>query len=393
MQKTNICIIGGGVIGSSIAYFLARTGRAGTITVIEPDPTYTLATTPKGAGGVRQLFSQPENIAMSKYSLQFYKQIGQILGEEIDIDFKQRGYLFVVGEEGAKQLEINFNQQTQLGVDAILMSRDELRERFPSMGLTDVALGCFSPGDGTLTTAKVLHALKGKAESLGVDFVQNRVVNLVLGKNQVQAAVLENGKSLQADLFVNGAGAWADDIARMAGLSLPIVPMCRVKHYWTCSTPIEPLPLVKDESTLFFRPQGDGFVGGRPSWEIKPGFNFAKDGNRLNDYFDGYFNRVVRPLLQIRLPAFESAVEHENWTGHYAQNTFDGNMILGQMGATATNLYTACGFSGHGIMHAPAVGMALSELILDDRFDTIDLHRMSYQRLLDDAPYPERGII
>lgn len=396
MQKTNIAIIGGGVIGSAIAYFLAKTGRAGDITVIEPDPAYTLAATPKGAGGVRQLFSQPENIEMSKFSIEFYRNFTETMrtaDARADIDFKQRGYLFVVGESGAKQLEINYKQQTQLGVNALLLTKDELKTRFPSLGVSDVALGCLSPEDGTLTTAKVLHALRRKAIELGVCYIEYRVVSLEMGNNQVESAELENGERLQADVFVNAAGAWADGIAQMAGLRLPIEPMCRVKHYWTCKSDIEPLPLIKDETALFFRPQGDGFIGGRPSWEIKPGFNFANDGNRLDEYFNGYFDRVVRPLLTTRLPAFEAAVEHESWTGHYAQNTFDGNMILGQMGNTAANLFTCCGFSGHGIMHAPAMGLALSELILDGRFGTLDLSRMSYQRLIDNEPYPERGII
>ncbi|MFK7801700.1 MAG: NAD(P)/FAD-dependent oxidoreductase, partial [Anaerolineae bacterium] len=294
---------------------------------------------------------------------------------------------------GAKQLEINYNQQTALGVNALLLDQAALKKRFPSLGVDDIVLGCLSPEDGTLTTAKALKGFRQKAESLGVEYVAAKVAAFKMGNNRVQAAVLDSGEEIHAEVFVNAAGAWANNIAQMAGLTLPIEPMCRVKHYWTCQNDIEPLPLIKDETALFFRPQGDGFVGGRPSWEIKPGFNFVDDGNRLDVYFDGYFERVVKPLLKTRLPAFESAVEHESWTGHYAQNTFDGNMILGQMGGSAQNLFNCCGFSGHGIMHAPAMGRALSELILYGRFETIDLGRMSYQRLLDNDPYPERGII
>jgi len=372
-MKSNIAIIGGGVIGSSIAYHLARTGKAGDIVVIEPDSSYARAATPNGAGGVRQLFSRPENIWMSQYSLQFYKEFDSAMAVDdtsTSIDFNQRGYLFVVGASGAKQLE---------------------------MGLDDIVLGCLSPHDGTLNTAPALQGFRRKAEQLGAQYVEARVIGLAAEKNRVHTAHLETGESVQADVFVNAAGAWASEITAMLDvpeeLPLPIVPMCRVKHYWTCPQDIEPLPLVKDESGLFFRPLDGGFVGGRPSWAIKPGFNFAKENQAQRDYFQGYFERVVQPLLIARAPAFEQAQCQQSWTGHYAQNTLDGNMIIGPLGDSVENFHLACGFSGHGIMHAPAVGLALSELILAGRFETMNLTHMSYQRVLDDAPYPEEGII
>jgi len=399
-MKSNIAIIGGGVIGSSIAYHLARTGKAGDIVVIEPDSSYARAATPNGAGGVRQLFSRPENIWMSQYSLQFYKEFDSAMAVDdtsASIDFNQRGYLFVVGESGAKQLEINHNQQSQQGVYTELLDRHDLERRYPSLGLDDIVLGCLSPHDGTLNTAPALQGFRRKAEQLGAQYVEARVIGLAAEKNRVHTAHLETGESVQADVFVNAAGAWASEITAMLDvpeeLPLPIVPMCRVKHYWTCPQDIEPLPLVKDESGLFFRPLDGGFVGGRPSWAIKPGFNFAKENQAQRDYFQGYFERVVQPLLIARAPAFEQAQCQQSWTGHYAQNTLDGNMIIGPLGDSVENLHLACGFSGHGIMHAPAVGLALSELILAGRFETMNLTHMSYQRVLDDAPYPEEGII
>jgi glycine/D-amino acid oxidase-like deaminating enzyme len=169
--------------------------------------------------------------------------------------------------------------------------------------------------------------------------------------------------------------------------------LCRLQHYWLCQVEIEPLPLIKDESGLFFRPEGPGFVGGRPSWEISSGFNFGAGDGRFEGYFEGYFERVVWPLLVKRVPKFDGLRCERTWAGHYAQNMLDGNMILGPWIGGAANFYVACGFSGHGIMHAPAVGLALSELILDGHYSTLDLSRMSYQRVLDDRPYKEKGII
>jgi glycine/D-amino acid oxidase-like deaminating enzyme len=398
MMKFDVAIIGGGIIGSSIAYFLARTGRAGSIAVIEPDSTYALASSSSGAGGIRQLFSQPENVTMSRYSLDFYSEFESTMevdGAAAPIDFKRRGYLFVVAEGGARQLEANYRRQAGLGVRAELLDRTMLRARFPSLRSDDVALACLSPDDGTITTKAALDGFRQKAESLGVTYINSGVTALENGGRRIQAAVLKDGEPIRAELFVNAAGAWAGEVAAMAGMRLPVVPMCRQKHFWRYQGErvIEALPLVKDESGLFFRPQGAGFVGGRPSWEVKPGFFFAAGNDQLRRYFDGYFERVVRPLLAERLPSFSAVACEQSWTGHYAHNTLDGNMILGPWAGGATNFYVAGGFSGHGAMHGPAVGMALSELILDGRFSTTDLERLSYQRVLDDEPYHEKGII
>jgi glycine/D-amino acid oxidase-like deaminating enzyme len=395
--KYDIAVIGGGIIGSAAAYFLARTHQAGSVAVIEPDPSYRLAATPQGAGGVRQLFSLPENIWMSRYSLDFYASFARTMvvgGDRAEIDFWRQGYLFVAGEEGARRLEANTRLQGREGVRVELLDKVALGGRFPSLGHDDVTLAAYSPDDGWIDPTSALHGFRRKAKSLGVSYIKDRVMGLEIKKKLVKAArFAEEGGSLRADLFVNAAGAWAGEIAAMAGMPLPVKPFPRLQHYWLCQSEIEPLPLVKDETGLFFRPEGPGFVGGRPSWEIEPGFMFEADEARFGSYFDGYFERVVWPLLVQRVPKFDAVRPKRTWAGHYAQNMMDGNMILGPWMGGATNFYVACGFSGHGTMHAPAVGLALSELILDGAHSTMDLERMSYQRVLDNRPYREQGII
>jgi glycine/D-amino acid oxidase-like deaminating enzyme len=392
----DILVIGGGIIGSAVAYFLARAHQAGSVAVIEPDPSYRLAATPHGAGGVRGLFSLPENIWMSRYSLDFYASFARAMavgGDRAEIDFRRQGYLFVAGEEGARQLEANTRLQGREGVRVELLDQVALGGRFPSLGCDGVTLAAYSPDDGWIDPTSALHGFRRKAKSLGVSYVEDRVVGLEIKKKLVKAAHLEEGASVRADLFVNAAGAWAREFAAMAGMGLPVKPFPRLGHYWLCQSEIEPLPLVKDETGLFFRPEGPGFVGGRPSWEIEPGFMFEADGGRFGSYFGGYFERVVWRLLVGRVPKFDAVRPKRTWSGHYAQNMLDGNMILGPWVGGATNFYVACGFSGHGTMHAPAVGLALSELILDGAYSTMDLGRMSYQRVLDNTPYREMGII
>lgn len=391
IMKSDIVIIGGGIIGCAASYFLAVGGDGGDITVIEPDPGYAQASTPAGAGGVRRLMSRTENIRMSQFSLDFYAGFHDTMAtadSPADIQFRRQGYLFLTNAAGAGDLTLNFETQLNEGVEADLLDLPALRARFPSVGTSDVALACHSPLDGWIDPQAALIALRKKAESLGVKFVKDRVVGLKTSGTSVTHAELASGTSIKGTMFLNTAGPWVGEVAAMSGAALPVVPMCRVQHFWHCAHDIEPLPLVKDDSGAFFRPEGDGFVGGRPSWEIEPGFIWEID----RGYFVNYFEDTVWNLLANMVPKFETIRLERTWGGHYAQNRFDGNMIIGRYSKGHDNILTACGFSGHGIMHAPAVGRALSELVLTGGFQTLDLSRMGFSRVLEGRPYAEIGI-
>jgi glycine/D-amino acid oxidase-like deaminating enzyme len=389
--KFDIVIIGGGIIGSAAAYFLGKDGRAGDIAVIEPDPTYTFATTPQGAGGVRQLFSVAENIAMSQFSLRFYENFDAEMAcpdHQPAIWFRRQGYLFVVGESGAATLENNHERQTAMGARAELMDVAALGKNFPSLGVGDVALGCYSPDDGWIDPYAALQGFRRNAEHHGVTYIKSRVASLGVNGRAVRTATLDDGRTIEGTFFLNTAGPWCPEIAAMIEAELPIKPMCRAQHYWLCDSDVEPLPLVKDESGMFFRPEGAGFAGGCPTFDIEPGF--LRDVDR--GFFANYFEETVWPLIANRVPKFESIKLQRTWGGHYAQNMFDGNMIIGTFSPRIDNIITACGFSGHGIMHAPAVGRALCELVLDGGYQTLDLAALGIERVWQDAPYAESGI-
>ena len=390
-QRADVVIVGGGIIGSAAAYFLAAGGAAGDVAVIEPDPSYARAATPAGAGGVRRLMSRPENIRMSQFSLDFYAGFRDVMASDddpADIQFRRRGYLFLTDAAGAGDLRRNFETQRAEGVPADLLDRAALRARFPSVGTADVALACHAPEDGWIDPHAALVGFRKRAESLGVRYLKDRVVGLETSGPAVTHAVLESGGRIAGAAFLNTAGAWAGEVAAMTGAELPVVPMCRVQHFWRCAEAVEPLPLIKDQTGAFLRPEGEGFVGGRPSWEIPPGFIWDVD----RGYFATYFEATVWPLIAAMVPKFEAVKLARSWPGHYAQNLFDGNMIIGPYSPGHENLLTACGFSGHGIMHAPAVGRALSELVLSGAYQTLDLTRLGFARVLDDSPYPEIGI-
>lgn len=387
-MRYDIVIIGGGIVGSSIAYHLARDGRGGTIAVIEPDPTYEFAATPRGTGGIRQLFSLPENIAMSQYGLSFFKAFPETMavdGEPAAIDFHQGGYLFVVRASGAAALEANYHVQRRHGVAVDLLDAAGVKARFPSLDVADVALAAHSPEDGWIDPYSAVQGFRRKARSLGATYVADRAAAIEDDGRTVRAVRLASGETIGGAAFVNAAGAWAGEVAAMAGMKLPVEPMARLNHYFLCKAGVEPLPLVKEQSGLAFRPEGGGYIGGIPRWEVPAGFDFEIDHD--------YFEQAVWPALAARCPAFEALRHGRTWSGHYARNTLDANMILGPWIGGLENFHVACGFSGHGIMHAPAAGRAMAELILDGGFSTVDLGRMSYRRVIDDKPYAERGII
>ena len=364
------------MIGCAAAYFLKLAGVE-RVCVIEPDPTYAKAATPVATGGCRRLFSLPENIRMSQFSIEFLKSF--------DVGWKERGYLFVVGAGHASVLEANARTQEGLGVKVELMGRGQIAARYPWMHCDDLALGVLSPEDGWLDPNSVLQGLRKKAQALGAEFLRDRVADVHVGSKRVTELGLASGKKVRSDSVVNAAGCWAASIAKLAGMDLPVNPMRRFEHYVELGDALPPMPLVKDPDRLVIRPEGKGYAVGLVDSREPRGFNFDVDPY--------YFEQVVWPACAARIPAFEKLKLKREWAGLYDECELDGNMILGNWPGKLDNFYVACGFSGHGLMHAPAVGRALAELIARGRYETLDLARMGYQRVLDRAPYPERGIL
>jgi glycine/D-amino acid oxidase-like deaminating enzyme len=229
----------------------------------------------------------------------------------------------------------------------------------------------------------LLQGFRRKAISLGAVFLQDRVTALDVSGAQLRAASLASGQSLRADAFVNAAGAWSGNISAMAGVPLPVSPLRRFEHYFTCGNPVERLPYVKDLARLAFRSEGAGFSGGLVNGDEPRGFNFDVDHD--------YFERVVWPAVAHRFPVFESAKCHRTWSGLYEQCELDGNPIIGA--TTLANFYAIAGFSGHGMMHAPAAARAIAELIVHGKFESIDLTRLGYERVVRGEAYREAGIL
>jgi FAD-dependent oxidoreductase domain-containing protein 1 len=387
-ESTDVLVVGGGAIGSSVAYFLKTLDPSVTVTVAERDATYEFASTPRASGGVRRLFSLPENIELSKYSIDFFESFATTMAVDdvpAEIGFNRNGYLFIVPPSAVDMLRRNFDTQQSLGCRVVWLEPDEIKHRFPSMYVDDLGAAVLSPDDGWFDPHSALLGFRNKARSLGATYLTDEVVGLDREGHRVAAARLASGRTIRVGHVVNAAGAWAKDVCAMLDITVPIEPLRRYEHYFQCQDPIEPLPYLKDTQRLAFRPEGIGYSGGVPTLAEPRGVNFGVDKR--------YFEDVVWPALAHRFPQFERTKCLQTLPGLYDQNDLDGNVIIGPGAGGLGNFHLLAGFSGHGLMHAPGCGRAMAELILTGRYRTIDLTRFGWQRITDGTPLPEQGII
>jgi FAD-dependent oxidoreductase domain-containing protein 1 len=384
----DVVVVGGGAIGMAVAYYLKAMSSGCRVAVVERDPAYTLASTPRASGGVRRLFALPENIELSNFSIPVYEAFSELMavdGQKADIGFRKGGYLFIVPAENVSNLRRNYELQRKHGVNVDFLEPDGIKKRFPSMVVDDLAAAVHSLDDGWMDPYAALMALRKKVRSLDVTLIQDEVVGIERAGKLVRSVMLKAGGALTADNVVNAAGAWSPIVSEMISQKLPITPLRRFEHYFECENAIEPLPYVKDVNRLAFRPEGRGYTGGVPTLAEPRAYNFETD-------YD-YFENVVWPALAHRLPQFEKTKCKNTMPGLYDQNDLDGNPIIGPWEGECENFYLATGFSGHGLMHAPATGRAIAELILHRRFQTLDLTRLGWKRVADNKPYPEQGIV
>jgi FAD-dependent oxidoreductase domain-containing protein 1 len=387
-MRTDIAVIGGGAIGAAVAYYLKTIDPTVDVVVVERDATYELASTPRASGGVRRLFSLPENIELSNYSIPFFEEFHDTMsvdGTPAEIGFTKNGYLFIVPPGDVDMLRQNYQRQLEHGCNVVWLEPDALKAKFPSMNVSDLGAAVHSPDDGWLDPYSLLFGIRNKAISLGAQFVADEVVAMSRTASSVSSATLKSGKLIEAEHFVNAAGAWAKDLCLMLDFKVPIEPLRRFEHYFESQDPIEPLPYLKDTQRLAFRPEGKGYSGGVPTLDEPRGYNFNVDRS--------YFEEAVWPALAHRFPQFERTRCTSTMPGLYDQNDFDGNVIIGPGADGLENFHLLAGFSGHGLMHAPGCGRAMAELILTGSYQTIDLTRLGWQRVVDGNPLREQGII
>jgi len=390
MSKTSydVILVGGGIMGSSTAYYLTKMDRKLQVAVVERDPAYERASSALSMANIRIQFSLKQNVQVSQYAfetLDRFEEEMAVDGEKPNIAFHREGNLFLVDEQGRGVAKKAMEMQKALGCPVQWWSPSEIKEHYPLYDASPYAGGTFGPKDGHLDAYAVLMGYKAKARSLGAEYIKDEVTQVLAKGKEVTGARLASGRDLFSKVVVNCAGAWAAQVAGSAGVQIPVQPVKRqVYALDTAVKPEGPLPLTILPSGLYFRTEIGNLILLGWSLEDDPvGFDFAWDKQRFTDR--------IWPSLAEFVPAFDTLKVVRGWAGLYAVNTLDSNAILGEW-PELKGFYLANGFSGHGLQQGPAVGRYLSELILGVT-PALDLSIFSTRRILDNKPLSEGGIV
>lgn len=389
----DVVIIGGGVIGSAIAYSLSiRSDFSGSIAVIERDQTYEFASAPRSLGGVRQQFTTPENIKISQYTADFLAQVGELLevdGDKPDVGFKKQGYLFLGTPEMETSMRRIHDIQMQEGAPVSLMDAAGLADKFPWLALDGITLGSYgTANEGWIDPFALLQAFRRKAKTLGVTYFDDEATGIDRDGAKVTAVHLKGGETLAAGTIVNAAGYRSGRVAAMAGVDLPVAPRKRSVFVVDIREQIPDHPLLIDSTGVYWRPEGQYFICGTSPEEHndpEPGYDDFEVDHEI-------FENEIWPIMAERCPKFEALKVVNSWAGMYDMNLFDHNAVIGPH-PEITNFYFANGFSGHGLQQSPAVGRALAELIVSGKFETLDLSAFRFDRIAAGEKFLEEAVV
>jgi sarcosine oxidase subunit beta len=337
-------------------------------------------------GGVRAQFSTPVNIQMSLYSIPFYASFEERLGHPAD--YRPQGYLFVATSDAhLKYLRANYERQVAMGLKTVrLVEAAEITGMFPQLRADDIVGGSFCTTDGFVDPYSAMNGLMQNACEHGAKLIKDAEVTAIERDQLGISAVVSTKGTISTRAVVNAAGPWAAAIARMVGVDLPVEPLRRML------VPTEPFdqfprtaPMIIDMSNGFhFRPENLGFLLAWNDPEETPGYK---------THFEPSFIEKILTRAADRVPVFENLAVNPKraWAGLY-EMTPDHHPILGEV-PDVPGFYLANGFSGHGVMHAPATGKILSDLILDSRTDLIDARVLNYQRLTEGRLIQETAVL
>jgi len=384
----DIVVIGGGGIGSAVAYFLMQLAGPGLrVTVYERDPTYATAATTLAAGGIRQQFSTPENVLMSQFGYAFMAEAGTTLATAAgapEVGLKPLSYLRMAAADQADAIREQVEMQRSLGATPQLLDPAQLAQLYPWLRLDDVALGVLGgAGEGLFDPYGLLQGLRRKAIELGARFETGTVTGLERDDRTglIAAVQLADGRRTPCGRVINAAGPQAGAVAALAGLALPVGPLKAQTFAFKTQQPLVACPVVLDHvQPLQFKPEGAIFVASCPTEEPPGEPDFEPDYT--------LFDEIVWPALAHRSPVFEAIKLTRAWVGHIEWNGFDANPVLGPH-PDCPNFIFANGFSGHGAQHLPAAGRAIAELVVHGGYRTLDLSRFGYERLVSGNRIPE----
>ena len=371
-ETADVVIIGSGIVGSSVAYHLTQAGCA-NILVIEREAHQGKGSTGKSMGGVRAQFTTSVNIQMSLYSIKFFADFDETVGHPAD--YRPHGYLFcATNERHYEYLKGNRERQLALGLKNVeLITRDDILKMVPQLRVDDIVGGTFCPTDGFVDPHSVMMGFMSNARERGVRlWLDTAVTGINVENNEISGVETTRGL-VTTRTVVNAAGAWAAELARMAGVDLPVEPLRRqlVPTEAFDRLPAR-FPMVIDMSTGFhFRREGKGILLAWNDPDETPGFK--------TDFEPSFIEKILTHAAA-RVPCLAEAQVNPRraWAGLY-EMTPDHHAIIGPA-PNVKGLFFANGFSGHGVMHSPASGRITADLILHGRSEIVDANQLSVER-------------
>lgn len=391
----DIVIVGGAVVGSSTAYWLSQAvGAKKSILVVERDSSYEFSSTALSTSAIRQQYSNPINVKISQFGIEIIRNFPERMAEFYKdeaapgLGFREHGYLYCCSPDGVEAAKARVDLQRSLGAHTVFLEPGPLKDKFPWINVEDLGGGAWGSRDeGWFDSMGLLNGFKRAARATGVEYIDNAVTGLQVANNAVTGVTLSTGEVVSCGVLVNAAGPRAQQVAAMAGLAIPVAPFKRYSFVFSSANPIPGrMPNVIDLSGTFVRPEGELFLTGNTPID---------DGPAGYDDFEMHheeFDDRIWPALWHRIPAFDALKVQQCWTGHYEYNMLDHNGIVG-FHPVIKNFMFANGFSGHGLQQSPAVGRAVSELIIHGSFQTLDLSPFCYERVERNEPFLEEAVI
>lgn len=394
-QSVDVLIVGGGMSGVSVAWYLATNpGFTGSIAVVERDPSYEFASTTHTNSCIRQQFSTELNIRISQYAADFFTELAgepwrSMAAPELSI--REFGYLYLANDSAsAQRLRVSHELQKRCGVGCELLSADDIKARYPFYAVDDLVLGSLNRRDeGYFDGGGLFQWWRQTSARMGVEYLNDEVCGLQRNTNgeRLESVRLQSGATIHCGVLINAAGPRARQVANLADIVLPVEPRKRYTYVFAAAQPLsQELPLTIDPSGVHVRSDASYYMAGcAPTPDLAVAYDdFAAD--------HGLWEARVWPELARRIPQFEQVKLMNSWVGHYAYNPFDRNAIVGP-DPHCENFFFINGFSGHGLQQAPAMGRGLAELIVHGSYQTLDLSALGVARIAANAPITEQAVI
>ena len=371
VKSADVVVIGGGVVGCSTAYHISKLG-VGNVVLLEKELLLGTGSTSKAAGGIRQQFSTKINVEISKLSVSMFENFE----EEMDCDapFHQKGYLILIDNEELKELYAeNIKMQNELGVKSHFITPQEVKEKVDQLYIDDIICAAFCQEDGFADPNDITQGFAKGAKRNGAKILSQVEVTGIKTNNGKVQSIETNKGNISTPVVVDAAGPYCHLIGQMAGVDIPVRPYRR--QVFT-SEPFsyikDPMPMVVDPTLLYMHKESGGLLLGLADPNEPSSFNMTLDWD--------YLEKLVEIALK-RIPILEKAEISNGWAGLYSISP-DHHSILGHV-PELDGFYCACGFSGHGFMHAPAAGLLVAEEIVKGKAETLDISILNITRFAD----------